>query len=411
MITNLRDVKNAIVDLADYIKDVNEDSAHGEYLIRLIWIADKDKWREIDEALKQRLPGVDYRSGLYRGTYSTTKKANPSLDDPTPSFVNAGTGETIPLEDEREGAPVTSARAVEGYQEIFLSTLSTSPFKVRLSIDEAYVAELAESVKAIGILEPLLVRPLGSDYQIVAGEMRYRAALKAGLKRIPVIVRNIGDREAYELMLLENIQRKDLSDYETAKALKHLMDRYGAKQKELATKLGKTEDWISQNLAILRFEGKIEPARLQEMTHTQANELRQLSEEKQSEVIQEVTETGIIPSKREIEARAKPKTTLPCDTCKNSMENNGVCGHYWVIKDEQGAWVCAQYNKPLKDINPVTSNLESGLRPESSPSHELDTHAIHKFCPVCKSHLPVEVYDRLKAKFLQTGLFTEEASS
>ncbi len=152
----------------------------------------------------------------------------------------------------------------EGFAIIPVSNLLTASVKVRLSIDDTYIDELAGTIKDKGVLQPLLVRRLPSgEYQIVAGEQRFRAAQKAGLKEIPCMVKQMSNREAYEVSLIENLQRKNLSDYEVAKALNHMMIHFPEEyptQRVLAYKLGKKDKWISEYLSILELKEKI-PAR------------------------------------------------------------------------------------------------------------------------------------------------------
>jgi ParB family chromosome partitioning protein len=112
------------------------------------------------------------------------------------------------------------------------------------------LSELVASVREKGILEPILVRPVGSRFQIIAGERRYRAAVEAGLVEIPCIVRDTNDAETMEIALIENLQRKDLSAFEEADGLKTLAEAYGYTHEKMAERLGKSRTSITETLSL-----------------------------------------------------------------------------------------------------------------------------------------------------------------
>ena len=112
------------------------------------------------------------------------------------------------------------------------------------------LSELIASVKEKGIIEPLVVRQRGSRYQIIAGERRYHAAGQAGLREVPVVVRDVDDTEMLELALVENIQRKDLTPFEEAEALTSLSQRCGYTHEDLAKRLGKSRTSVTESLAL-----------------------------------------------------------------------------------------------------------------------------------------------------------------
>jgi ParB family chromosome partitioning protein len=123
----------------------------------------------------------------------------------------------------------------------------------RQRIDEEALQGLAESIKERGIIQPPLVRRRdnGDGYEIVAGERRWRAAQLAGLKEIPIVIREVDSAEAYELALVENVQRQDLNPIEEAEALQHLIDNHGYSQSELATRIGRDRSTIANALRLL----------------------------------------------------------------------------------------------------------------------------------------------------------------
>ncbi len=144
-------------------------------------------------------------------------------------------------------------------QEVALATLHPNPRQPRTVFDEAALAELADSVKTNGLLQPILVRPRASGgYEIVAGERRYRAAIKAGLLRVPVVVRNLSDEEALALALVENLVRADIGPMETARALRRLMDDFGWTQDEAAKRIGKSRPAVANVLRLLALPTPIQ---------------------------------------------------------------------------------------------------------------------------------------------------------
>jgi ParB family chromosome partitioning protein len=130
----------------------------------------------------------------------------------------------------------------------------------RRYFDEQHIVELAESIRAKGLLLPLLVRRDGDGYVIVAGERRWRAAQRAGLRELPCIVREVSEPEAFELALIENIQREDLNAIEEAQAYQRLIEYHGLTQEELAQRVGKDRSTIANALRLLRLPEQIKLA-------------------------------------------------------------------------------------------------------------------------------------------------------
>jgi ParB family chromosome partitioning protein len=130
----------------------------------------------------------------------------------------------------------------------------------RRHFDEAHIEELAESIRTKGVLLPLIVRRSSQGYVLVAGERRWRAAQKAGLRELPVMVREVTEKEAFELALIENIQREDLNPVEEAEAYRRLIDEHGLTQEELATRVGKDRSTVANALRLLRLPDAIKQA-------------------------------------------------------------------------------------------------------------------------------------------------------
>jgi ParB family chromosome partitioning protein len=138
----------------------------------------------------------------------------------------------------------------------------------RSRFDEVKLRELAQSVRANGIVQALLVRPKGNRYELIAGERRWRAAKLAGLETVPVMIRDVPDAQLLEIALIENIQREDLNPIEEAQALSRLVDTVGITQEILAARIGRDRSYVSNYLRLLRLppdiqdllqDGKISP--------------------------------------------------------------------------------------------------------------------------------------------------------
>src|SRR5438105_4100397 len=130
----------------------------------------------------------------------------------------------------------------------------------RRHFDQAHIEELAESIRSKGVLLPLIVRRIAEGYALVAGERRWRAAQKAGLREVPVMVREVSEKEAFELALIENIQREDLNPVEEAEAYKRLIEEHGLTQEELAARVGKERSTVANALRLLRLPEAIKQA-------------------------------------------------------------------------------------------------------------------------------------------------------
>jgi ParB family chromosome partitioning protein len=166
---------------------------------------------------------------------------------------------------EEPAAPVAApdadaATPAKGSRVVAIDQIYPGWFQPRRNFDEDEMNALVESVAAQGILQPLLVRPhpkFAGAFEILAGERRWRAAQRAHLHEVPVLVKEIGDREALEIALVENIQRSDLNAIEEAQGFKRLIDEFGHTQEALATALGKSRSHIANLLRLLTLPDEI----------------------------------------------------------------------------------------------------------------------------------------------------------
>ena len=142
--------------------------------------------------------------------------------------------------------PLAQAPSGDGKRELPIEFLKPNSDQPRRVFDKDAIAELSSSIKARGLLQPILVRPLGKDsYEIVAGERRWRAAQQANLHQVPVVIRELTDQEAAEIALIENVQRVDLNPVEEAQAYHRLSDQYKRTQEEIAKAVGKSRSHVA----------------------------------------------------------------------------------------------------------------------------------------------------------------------
>ena len=185
----------------------------------------------------------------------------------------------------------------------------------RKQFDEEALSELSASIAQHGILQPLLVRPLpGGGYQLVAGERRWRAARMAGLEEVPAVIRELTDREAAELAMIENLQREDLNPMEEAKGYQTLMETYVMTQEEAARAVNKSRPAVANALRLLQLPDEVaEMVAEGRLSAGHARAVLSFSEEERLPAAQEAAEKGL--TVRELERRAKaaraPKKNSP----------------------------------------------------------------------------------------------------
>ena len=176
------------------------------------------------------------------------------------------------------------------------------------------LSELIASIGEKGILEPLVVRPRGERFQIVAGERRYQAAVQVGLRDLPVVVRDVDDTEVIELALIENLQRKDLTPFEEAEALEGLAENCGYTHEDLARRLGKSRTSVTESLTLMAMPEEVR--NLCRLADISAKSLllqvvRQETPEKMTRLIEKITSQGGATRQQLREAVAKPKAGRP----------------------------------------------------------------------------------------------------
>jgi len=171
-----------------------------------------------------------------------------------------------------------------------VSDIIPNRFQPRLTFDEEALNELANSIKEHGIIQPLILRDLGSKYEIIAGERRYKASQLAGLTEVPAIIGSMDDQTSAELALIENIQRKDLTAIEEAKSYKIILDMGRFTQDELAKRMGKSQSTIANKMRLLSLTNEVQVALMNNLiSERHARCLLQIrDEEKQKEVLNKI---------------------------------------------------------------------------------------------------------------------------
>ena len=184
---------------------------------------------------------------------SATTPANP----PTAAAVITGGGAAAPAP-----ALVSPAsgpgRSLSGPQEIDIDLIDPSPYQPRTRFREEALDELARSIRASGIIQPLVVRPIDNRFQLIAGERRWRASQRAGLTKVSAIVRQVPDELALEMTLVENIQREDLNAIEQARAFERLMHEFHLTQESVAERTGKDRTTVANAIRLLKLEENIQ---------------------------------------------------------------------------------------------------------------------------------------------------------
>ena len=178
----------------------------------------------------------------------------------------------VMMESEVKHATVSTASSPEeekdGTLMVKLSKVEPNREQPRKNFDEESLQELAESLKQFGMLQPILVQNRGDYYEIIAGERRWRAAKIAGLKEVPVIVRELTDQEIVEISLIENIQREDLNPIEEAQAYKRLLTEFHLKQDEVAERVSKSRTAVTNSMRLLKLCDEVQKMVVDDMIST-----------------------------------------------------------------------------------------------------------------------------------------------
>lgn len=242
---------------------------------------------------------------------------------------------------------------------INLANIIPNRFQPRISFDEESLNELANSIKMYGILQPLILRPLGDKYEIIAGERRYKAAQIAGLTDVPAILVNFDDQTSAELAIIENIQRKDLTAIEEAKSYKKLIDLGNYTQDQLAVKMGKSQSAIANKLRLLNLIPEAQDALMNNsISERHARSLLQLKDDpgKQREILNRI-----------INERLTVKAT---DDIIRTMIGGNTMNEQTQPQDLNIETNPVDTYQPTPSINTELPNFETNFNPEPTPVPE-----------------------------------------
>jgi ParB family chromosome partitioning protein len=199
------------------------------------------------------------RNALGRGLGALIREPEPQA----PAAPAATSTPGLPPVNTASGAAAATAPALSPAQpagplQIDIDLIEPSPYQPRTRFREEALDELARSIRASGIIQPLVVRPIGKRFQLIAGERRWRAAQRAGLDKVTAIVRQVPDELALEMTLVENIQREDLNAIEAARAFERLMDEFQLTQEAVAERTGKDRATVANAIRLLKLEPTIQ---------------------------------------------------------------------------------------------------------------------------------------------------------
>lgn len=258
-------------------------------------------------------------------TYAPSNKAVASSHSFDGSAAYSTSLDTAPTLNSTPTPTLQIASAEEGVKYLDITELHANPNQPRKEFAETELKELTDSIKTLGVLQPILVRARTTDadpgktrgYEIVAGERRYRAAQRAGLSKVPVIIRHLSEREVVEIALVENVQRADLSPLEEAQGYNRLSEEFGLTQREIAERVGKDRATIANFMRLLTLPPTIiEMLKKGELTMGHAKAILTVREPAvQINLARKVINEGL--SVRAIEAIVSRTVTLPNNTPKS----------------------------------------------------------------------------------------------
>ena len=167
----------------------------------------------------------------------------------------------------KEAEPVIIEKVIEkkGVETLKITEVEPNREQPRKNFNEDALLELSDSIKQYGVIQPLIVQKKGDHYEIIAGERRWRAAKMAGVKEIPVIIKDYSDQQVMEISLIENIQREDLNPIEEAMAYKNLMEEFHLKQDEIAEKVSKSRTAVTNSMRLLKLDKRVQQMMIDDM--------------------------------------------------------------------------------------------------------------------------------------------------
>ena len=198
------------------------------------------------------------RNALGRGLGALIREPEPQAATPPTAVAGTTSGSAAAAAPALTPSLPSAAHALPGPQELDIDLIDPSPYQPRTRFREEALEELARSIRASGIIQPLVVRPMGNRFQLIAGERRWRASQRAGLNKVSAIIRQVPDELALEMTLVENIQREDLNAIEQARAFDRLMHEFHLTQEMVAERTGKDRTTVANSIRLLKLEETIQ---------------------------------------------------------------------------------------------------------------------------------------------------------
>lgn len=194
------------------------------------------------------------RNALGRGLGALIREPEPQQNQPQPQQQPAPGAQSSVAQAQQ---PIPIAQPQTGSYQVDIDLIDPNPYQPRTRFREEALEELSRSIQASGIIQPIVLRKMGARFHIIAGERRWRAAQRAGLQRVPAVLRDIPDEQVLELTLVENLQREDLNPVEEARAFDRLLNEFHMTQEEVAERTGKDRATVGNAVRILRLEKSI----------------------------------------------------------------------------------------------------------------------------------------------------------
>ena len=277
------------------------------------------------------------KNGLGRGLDALFPEKKSAVKESVKKATVKTENKTVVPEKTTDDTTEESNRSTIGHKKtamiVKISSVEPNVNQPRKQSDEDALLELSESIKQYGVLQPLLVSDKKDYYEIIAGERRWRAAKLAGLKEIPVIVKEFSEQELVEISLIENIQREDLNPVEEAMAYKRLIDEFHLKQDEIAERVGKSRTAVTNAMRLLKLSEKVQQMLIDEMiTAGHARAILSIADkEKQESIAMKIFDEKL--SVRETEALVK-RMLEPPKTAKKSKFSSAEDAIYESLEEK-----------------------------------------------------------------------------
>ena len=248
--------------------------------------------------------------------------------------------------------------------ELDINDVLPNRFQPRVKFNEEAIIELSESIREHGIIQPIIVRPIGDKYEIIAGERRYKASILAGKESIPAIITDLNDKESAEIALIENVQRKNLTPIEEAVSYKKILDMGYLTQEQLALKLGRSQSSIANKMRLLHLSDEVQEALIEEeISERHARSLLKLNtSEKQNQMLERIITERLTVRKTDEEIEKMNQGISQVEEPQSFVNTNAFVnsnpGFVDVNKIENQAQEIKQ-EAPKVDINAL-------LRPDAS---------------------------------------------